>query len=573
MAGSRSSRSIILLASTLLLLTGCASTPPATPSASLPSPDIRLGPVLELLPFKTASDRIDTLLDDQGDAHVFVAVASTKEVHHLLVSPDGTVQDEPVESGASPSAISAAFDREARLHLLLDDRHLVREGDAWTVSHDTPWEAAGIKIRRPGFAQGKRGLVWAFTVGGREVGAQGRWDWYGFGGPRAAIIFPWHSASEKLVLVPEADMAEPLWYVLDPQDNLDASNAMPAIDDNANLHVVYAASRGGMAESAQPRYAHVTLMPPPPRPTQNVPDEATGRRELYPFGGSQIPFINWERAGLLQASSAVDPVSGTVLVVRANAASLALTHGKWTLPLKLPLPRYWEPRLVAAGGDAFHLITVADSRVLYLLYAHGNWSAPVELGQAKVASGSMWGALGIASNGHNRAFAVWPTETGIVGRWVEGAEEIQASARTDQQDGAVSIPKHLLDFANGKAELITPGWTTGFAAAAAAGSNGPLAKQLHDSGQWETLAAVVLNDRYGDDLRWYFLGRAAEGMSLCDAAEHYYRISKERSERFETRCLSIACLGFKLPDILEERFKAVEAMRAARKCTASPMNY
>lgn len=141
----------------------------------------------------------------------------------------------------------------------------------------------------------------------------------------------------------------------------------------------------------------------------------------------------------------------------------------------------------------------------------------------------------------------------------------------DQQGGETSIPGHLLDFANGKAELITPGWTTGFSAAAAAGSNGQLTKKLHDSGQWETLAAVVLKDKYGDNLRWYYLGRAAEGMSLCDTAEHYYRISKERSESFETRCLSIACHGFKLPDLLEERLRAVEAMRSAGKCSAPPV--
>jgi hypothetical protein len=121
-------------------------------------------------------------------------------------------------------------------------------------------------------------------------------------------------------------------------------------------------------------------------------------------------------------------------------------------------------------------------------------------------------------------------------------------------------------FAKGQAELIIPGWTTGFAAAAAAGENTQLTKDLYESGQWEALARVVLNDKYGDDLRWYYLGRAAEGMALCDAAFHYYGISRERSESFTTRCLSIACAGIKLPEALDDRFLAIEAKRAAGKC-------
>jgi hypothetical protein len=525
-----------------------------------------------LLQFKTSRDHVGTLLDDQGNAHVIIAAASDKKVQHAVVSPDGIVQLELVESGSSPSAISAAFDSEAKLHILLDDRHLVRYESTWKVVHDTPWEAAGIKVRKPRLVQRKKGLVWAFLVDGQEVGAKGRWDWYGFGGGfGAGIIFPWHSASEKLVMVPEISMAESLWYVLDSQDNLDTSNAMLAVDGNENLHVVYDAARGGMAASGQPRYARVSLIPPT-TPSDGSSDKRTDRKQLYSFSGSQIPWLGPERKELSQATSAVDPTSGTVLIVRANDASYALTENNWSLPLKLPLSFYFEPKLVPAGGDAFHLMTSEGERVLYLLYAQGKWSAPVELGQANVASGSRWGALGIAGHGRNRAFVVWPTKTGIVGRWIEGAREFQAlpGGGADKQAGATAIPEHLLEFANGEAELITPGWTTGIAAAAAAETNGLLTKQLHDRGQWKTLATVVLKDNYGDNLRWYYLGRAAEGMGLCDTAEHYYRISKERSERFETRCLSIVCRGFKFPEILEEHLNAVGAMRSTGKCSVPP---
>ena len=84
------------------------------------------------------------------------------------------------------------------------------------------------------------------------------------------------------------------------------------------------------------------------------------------------------------------------------------------------------------------------------------------------------------------------------------------------------------------------------------------------------MATVVLKDNYGDDLRWYFLGRAAEGMALCDAAEICYRVSRERSENPWTRCWSFACTGFNVKAPLDERSAAIAAIRAEGKCRVAP---
>ncbi|HSQ43336.1 MAG TPA: hypothetical protein VLM37_13735, partial [Fibrobacteraceae bacterium] len=92
----------------------------------------------------------------------------------------------------------------------------------------------------------------------------------------------------------------------------------------------------------------------------------------------------------------------------------------------------------------------------------------------------------------------------------------------------------------------------------------------HDLEHWEELARVVINDRYGDNVRWYFLGRAAEGFGLCDAARHYYEISKKLSDDFVTRCLGLACGGIKLPEALKERFDSVEAMQSNGECRSQP---
>jgi hypothetical protein len=129
----------------------------------------------------------------------------------------------------------------------------------------------------------------------------------------------------------------------------------------------------------------------------------------------------------------------------------------------------------------------------------------------------------------------------------------------------IIIAKDLEDFAIGNAELVTPGWTTGLSEAWTAGNHALQTRELHDSEQWEALARVVINDNYGDDLRWYYLGRAAEGLDLCDTALHYYEISRERSKRFVTRCLGGVC-RIELPQALVDRLNAVEAKRRAGKC-------
>jgi hypothetical protein len=262
-----------------------------------------------------------------------------------------------------------------------------------------------------------------------------------------------------------------------------------------------------------------------------------------------------------------------VLIVCAHEDSVALEDGQWGYPLPVPLSTFWGPKLAPAGANTFHLVTMADQRVLYLHYASDAWSSPLELGRTNVRPGNASSALDVASVAGPRAFVVWPTGTGIVGRWVDARSAIDAASgdgRAERRAGPAPFPGHLLDFARGKAELITPGIVTGVSAAMAAGANSQLTRNLHDAGQWVALATVVLKDNYGDDLRWYFLGRAAEGMALCDAAEHYYRISQERTESFWTRCLGLACAGFKVKELLAERSATVAALRAEGRCTVVP---
>ena len=75
---------------------------------------------------------------------------------------------------------------------------------------------AGIEARPLALAAPVDGLTWLFVVDGKVVDVPGRWDWFGFGGPGAAIVFPWHVSSSKLVIAPAQDAARGHWRLVDP---------------------------------------------------------------------------------------------------------------------------------------------------------------------------------------------------------------------------------------------------------------------------------------------------------------------------------------------------------------------
>ncbi|MCB1790261.1 MAG: hypothetical protein KDJ24_08180 [Gammaproteobacteria bacterium] len=548
---------------------GCAREPRATPPSG-PPPAVELGAALTLLPLRTSHDRVATLLDSGGSAHVLIAAADTREVHHVVVSPAGDVRRERVVAGRSPASLSAAFDRSGRLHLLLGDDHFVRDDTGWTSGAGTPWQGPDIAVRQARLLPYPDGLVWAFVVDGSVFDVRGRWDWFVVGGAYAAVVFPWFSASEKFVLVVD-DAPRPIWYLLDPQDNRDVRHVMSAADASGVLHVVYGASRTLVVSEEQPRYVQLR----PSSAPVAAPLAAHGPSHaitLYPLNGERLVLLQTGLVDLAQTAFAVAPEGGTLLLVRAYGAAFLRASGTWSPPLRLPLAHFSEPRLAPAGGDAFHLMAVDGDKVLYLLYTPNGWSTPVEVGETKVSTltGRVGDAVQIASAGQNRAFLVWPGAAGIVGRWIEGAHALIARVRSERIDlgDGNSIPKQLLDFARGQATLATPAWAHAFTQAEAAGAHLMLARQLHDDAQWETLARVVLDDGYGDDLRWYFLGRAAEGLALCDAAEAYYAVSQTRSQRLVTRCWT--CAGLQFPQVVEQRMRVIGDMRTTGRCLSPP---
>jgi S1-C subfamily serine protease len=83
-------------------------------------------------------------------------------------------------------------------------------------------------------------------------------------------------------------------------------------------------------------------------------------------------------------------------------------------------------------------------------------------------------------------------------------------------------------------------------------------------GQWRELADVVQRKGINNDLNWYYLGRAAEGLGETGLARQFYQRSIERSnsEKASHRCQGAVislCDGFEFPDVTLARLSQLQA--------------
>ena len=100
--------------------------------------------------------------------------------------------------------------------------------------------------------------------------------------------------------------------------------------------------------------------------------------------------------------------------------------------------------------------------------------------------------------------------------------------------------------------------------------NLPNAAALEATGRWPDLALSVMRIGYGDDLSYYYLGRAAENLGYLQAAQRYYRTAEQLSVT-QTACHKPnvdICNGYVFPDALYPHLEVVEARLAAPAASA-----
>jgi hypothetical protein len=94
------------------------------------------------------------------------------------------------------------------------------------------------------------------------------------------------------------------------------------------------------------------------------------------------------------------------------------------------------------------------------------------------------------------------------------------------------------------------------------------AKALYDAGAWNELAFDVLKIGYADDLSYYYLARAAEGLGYSRAAENYYRLSRGAT----LKCAEMYgdCYGFVFPRDARPGAPTVVKKEAKQQYAAAP---
>ncbi|NLW80551.1 MAG: hypothetical protein GXY42_02605 [Desulfovibrionales bacterium] len=409
-------RVVILILGLLLpyFFCGCAT----TPQPDLKPPAVSLGPVMDVLKVETGDDVVRLVPNPEGEVHALIASAQWKQVVHVLVREEGACEPETVLSNVSPSRLDGAWDRDGRLHALIDTIHMIREDGSWLPSARTPWTETGITPSRAGFVPGSPDLVWAFVVEGSDVGASLRMDIYGFGGgyPAAGIIWPWFTRGSRLVLAAEDSPA--CWNVFDLTGRLDSVPLALASDLAGTLHVLYYKSLGGLLKDMDLHYTKLGVRDLAPDAARHPEDKElkAGDRllKLHNIAGSRIPNTHAQRRSVPDCIAA-DPGSGAVLI----GMDLLIRGNEYTDGVRGSLPPEGGmfTRTAPAGDNTFHALVGAGC---YRLLSGLEWSAPMQLGVAEVASfwGSTWEACDLASTGNGKAFATWPTPHGIMGRWI-----------------------------------------------------------------------------------------------------------------------------------------------------------
>ena len=431
-----------ILGGTLTLLLAACGTPPIEPR--LNPPEVRLGPVLELLKVNAAQDLVRVVSNAPDQVHVLIASKPLRQVLYIAVGPKGIIEQQLIRANVSPSTIDATFDGQGRLHVLIDSEHLVLENKAWRAAAPTVWQDAGVTVERPGFVHGAHQLLWTFTAFGKDMGATpGRRVWRGGGGgyPAGAfLIYPWNEQTRKAVVVADGAGGDIPWNVPDPQSKFDTSIIDAVADSAGTVHLVYATGynvdlagtfsflsglvtreaaelslRYVRLDTKDLRSATPTTFEPPKQPDEVhlLRDIAGSRRLDWPYTHTRLPL-------------AVDPVTGSALL----GDRWFVKGDKWTaLNLTTSAFPVGSPpeKIAAAGHDRFHAIAIAniDHRFMgrtgieYSMLSKGEWSSPLWLSTAGTLSLMGPTVVDMASTGNGNAFVVWSTENGFVGRWVE----------------------------------------------------------------------------------------------------------------------------------------------------------
>lgn len=413
-------------------------------SAIFPPPRVRLGPVIPVA--VKPVEKLSAAMDNAGRVHLLAAMKSPKEVEYVVVDPDGRIHREHLAGYRSPTRtffgrpalkLDIVTDGKGRLRAVVEDNALILEGGTWKQAGTTPCRQ---------YVRAGSEFYCVFISPGKDAGASLQWEWFGFGGGPAGIIFPWPSYPDKLIVLREDGDRWERMTVIDPGLKGDVEKldgVTMAGDARGTVHLLYQRTWALIFDSVrETRYVRL------PATTGGVGDGVSR-------GDASID--NIARAGyystkvipdpdIVGFKIAADPDSGTALLISRQYRggngffSQNIRDDRFGMPREFPLPKGYEPRVVSAGSGDFHAAAVAETshnfwtsswHVYYLSNHNGRWSSPVELGDGPRTSED---TFLLVSDASRRAFVAWATDNGVAGRWVE-LEERDAGESSREKPG------------------------------------------------------------------------------------------------------------------------------------------
>jgi hypothetical protein len=161
----------------------------------------------------------------------------------------------------------------------------------------------------------------------------------------------------------------------------------------------------------------------------------------------------------------------------------------------------------------------------------------------------------------NETAAVAWVFVGVIAILASACSNVPSSGLSSAKTGRVELSE---EFKNGEARLGCR-----LHCAVTWGLYRDRAKALYNARAWNELALNVLRIGYADDLSYFYLGKAAEGLGQYRAAESYYRLSRSAS----LKCADIYgdCYGFVFPrDARSAPAVANKAAEVKRQYSAPP---
>ncbi len=410
------------------LSTGCGTSRSSVVKepGKFPPHHVRLGPLLQLSDRRVV--KAAGAMDNTGRTHLLVAMKSPKEIEYIVIDADNHIQRERLArfdvstffGMASDLKLDIAIDAKGRLRAIVEDNAMIRDEGTWKPSGKTPC----LKYVRAGET-----FNCVFLSPGKEVGGSSQFDLFGFGGyPGAAIIFPWVSYPHKLVIRREEGEKTGTMAVIEPglRGIVDARGFASAGDSGGTVHLVYSKRMDSfLVSSTDSRYVRIPPAMDCDRkdPKKEAAVDNSGLSRCY---GVDVP-VNL-KADKLGFAADPDGESGILVVYGTYEGqftpllySRRMRDGKFGPPKHIPLKDAGYPQVASAGHGDFHFIAFDKSLwnpsylVFYLSYEGDSWSSPVELGNGI----HPYETFLLVSDASRRAFAVWPTEKGMEGRWVE----------------------------------------------------------------------------------------------------------------------------------------------------------